>query len=270
MVVNTPGKRQCVVCKKFGTRAQVRVKIDSDSDDYVHPACLKRQCVACKKFGTYNQVSVKIDSDSDDYVHPQCLKRQCVACEEFGTYAQVRVKIDSDSDDYVHPECLKRQCVACKKFGTYNQVSRNHPDGKGYCHSTLSCYGLHRFDDSRGCGLCEDPVFENQKTPAEVLKIVKERKTLDGFNLGIERNLIVMPDRPVHADCMDDEILEKAEELQSEINAAGILALPEDEQREREQMCLEVFKKLSFAVSPPANLNISFESDYYCSESECY
>jgi hypothetical protein len=141
-----------------------------------------------------------------------------------------------------------------------------HPDGGGHCHNTLSCYGMHKFADLRGCGLCGVLVYETQKTPEEVLENVRRRGTEDGLKRGVENGSIVMPDRPVCDPCMDDVILEKAETLQKEIHVENFLALPTEVQKARVKALVTFLERLNF--SSPADL--SYESDNDCSESECY
>ena len=201
----------------------------------------------------------------------QEVKCEAVVCEfergggtRTGTLSTVKAKtVDGKR---AHPQCVHRTCVICDKLGNYAQVCRVHPDGGGHCHDTLSCYGMHKFADGRGCGLCGALVYETQTTPEEVLENVRRRGTEDGLKRGVENRSIEMPDRPVCDPCMDDVILEKAETLQKEIHVENFLALPTEVQKARVKALVTWLESLNF--SSPADL--SFESDNDCSESECY
>jgi len=166
---------------------------------------------------------------------------------------------------------LFRVCCICDKRGNYNQVCRSHPDGVGHCHNTYSCYGLHKFADPLGCGLCGGLVYEIQKTPEQVLEIVKSQGNEAGYKRGIANGSIVKLDRPVCADCMDDEILEKAETLQENIHAENFRALPKEEQDARMTALINGLSHLKlFCKSPPSTLQFSFEDESDCSEDERY
>ena len=193
----------------------------------------------------------------------------CGECDgEMCTKANSRL---NDEGKPVLRSHLFRVCCICDKRGNYNQVCRSHPDGVGHCHNTYSCYGLHKFADPLGCGLCGGLVYEIQKTPEQVLEIVKSQGNEAGYKRGIANGSIVKLDRPVCADCMDDEILEKAETLQENIHAENFRALPKEEQDARMTALINGLSHLKlFCKSPPSTLQFSFEDESDCSEDERY
>jgi len=287
-----PAHRQCVpaeckavVCEfergggtRTGTLSTVKAKTVDGKP--AHPQCVPAECkaVVCEfergggtRTGTLSTVDAKTVDGKP--AHRQCVPAECeaVVCEfergggtRTGTLSTVKAKtVDGKR---AHPQCVHRTCVICDKLGNYAQVCRVHPDGGGHCHDTLSCYGMHKFADGRGCGLCGALVYETQTTPEEVLENVRRRGTEDGLKRGVENRSIEMPDRPVCDPCMDDVILEKAETLQKEIHVENFLALPTEVQKARVKALVTWLESLNF--SSPADL--SFESDNDCSESECY
>jgi hypothetical protein len=239
---------------------------------------VKCEAVVCEvergggtRTGTLSTVKAKTVDGKP--AHPQCVLAECeaVVCEVErggGTRKGTLSTVDAKTVDGkpAHRRCVHRTCVICDKPGNYKQVCRVHPDGGGYCHNTLSCYGMHKFADLRGCGLCGVLVYETQKTPEEVVENVRRRGTEDGLKRGVENGSIEMPDRPVCDPCMDDVILEKAETLQKEIHVENFLALPTEVQKARVKALVTWLESLNF--SSPADL--SYESDNDCSESECY
>jgi len=287
-----PAHRQCVPaeCKAVvceferggGTRTGTLKTVNAQTVDgkRAHPQCVPAECktVVCEfergggtRTGTLSTVDAKTVDGKP--AHRQCVPAECeaVVCEfergggtRTGTLSTVKAKtVDGKR---AHPQCVHRTCVICDKLGNYAQVCRVHPDGGGHCHDTLSCYGMHKFADGRGCGLCGALVYETQTTPEEVLENVRRRGTEDGLKRGVENRSIEMPDRPVCDPCMDDVILEKAETLQKEIHVENFLALPTEVQKARVKALVTWLESLNF--SSPADL--SFESDNDCSESECY
>ena len=280
-----PAECKAVVCEfergggtRTGTLSTVKAKTVDGKP--AHPQCVPAECkaVVCEfergggtRTGTLSTVDAKTVDGKP--AHRQCVPAECeaVVCEfergggtRTGTLSTVKAKtVDGKR---AHPQCVHRTCVICDKLGNYAQVCRVHPDGGGHCHDTLSCYGMHKFADGRGCGLCGALVYETQTTPEEVLENVRRRGTEDGLKRGVENRSIEMPDRPVCDPCMDDVILEKAETLQKEIHVENFLALPTEVQKARVKALVTWLESLNF--SSPADL--SFESDNDCSESECY
>jgi len=278
-------KCEAVVCefeRGGGTRTGTLSTVDAKTVDGkpAHRQCVPAECkaVVCEfergggtRTGTLSTVDAKTVDGKP--AHRQCVPAECeaVVCEfergggtRTGTLSTVKAKtVDGKR---AHPQCVHRTCVICDKLGNYAQVCRVHPDGGGHCHDTLSCYGMHKFADGRGCGLCGALVYETQTTPEEVLENVRRRGTEDGLKRGVENRSIEMPDRPVCDPCMDDVILEKAETLQKEIHVENFLALPTEVQKARVKALVTWLESLNF--SSPADL--SFESDNDCSESECY
>jgi len=119
--------------------------------------------------------------------------------------------------------------------------------------------------------LCGGLVYEIQKTPEQVLEIVRSQGNEAGYKRGIENGSIVKLDRPVCADCMDDEILEKAETLQENIHAENFRALPKGEQDARMTVLINGLSHLKlFCKSPLSTLQFSFEDESDCSEDERY
>jgi len=254
-------ERKCVVCQAEGNRSTISVAFQGG---YACPSCVAdRKCVVCQAEGNRSTISVAFQGG---YACPSCVAdRKCVVCQAEGNRSMISVAFQGG---YACPSCVFRTCSICDKRGNYDQVCRLHPDGDGHCHNTYSCYGLHKFADPRGCGLCGGLVYEIQKTPEQVLEIVRSRGTEAGYNRGIANGSIVKLDRPVCAECMDDEILEKAETLENEISIERFKSLPEDVQSARVKALLACFDKLNLSMSPPSTLDLSFESD--CEESERY
>ena len=265
--------KKCAICSS----TQTRIWYDSKTSPgtklckkcyYVERATLLfRYCVECGHEKSYEVVCVKhktLDGRKGFACRP-CVERKCVVCQAEGNRSTISVAFQGG---YACPSCVFRTCSICDKRGNYDQVCRLHPDGDGHCHNTYSCYGLHKFADPRGCGLCGGLVYEIQKTPEQVLEIVRSRGTEAGYNRGIANGSIVKLDRPVCAECMDDEILEKAETLENEISIERFKSLPEDVQSARVKALLACFDKLNLSMSPPSTLDLSFESD--CEESERY
>jgi len=257
--------RYCVECGHEKSYEVVCVKhktLDGRKGFACRP-CVERKCVVCQAEGNRSTISVAFQGG---YACPSCVAdRKCVVCQAEGNRSMISVAFQGG---YACPSCVFRTCSICDKRGNYDQVCRLHPDGDGHCHNTYSCYGLHKFADPRGCGLCGGLVYEIQKTPEQVLEIVRSRGTEAGYNRGIANGSIVKLDRPVCAECMDDEILEKAETLENEISIERFKSLPEDVQSARVKALLACFDKLNLSMSPPSTLDLSFESD--CEESERY
>ena len=211
-------------------------------------------------------------NDDGEWVLRSHFEVGACACGECGgemcTKANSRL---NDEDKPVLKSHLFRVCCICDKRGNYNQVYRLHPDGIGHCHNTYSCYGLHKFAHPLGCGLCGGLVYEIQKTPEQVLEIVRSQGNEAGYKRGIANGSIVKLDRPVCADCMDDEILEKAETLQENIHAENFRALPKGEQDARMTVLINGLSHLKlFCKSPLSTLQFSFEDESDCSEDERY
>ena len=257
--------RYCVECGHEKSYEVVCVKhktLDGRKGFACRP-CVERKCVVCQAEGNRSTISVAFQGG---YACPSCVAdRKCIVCQAEGNRSMISVAFQGG---YACPSCVFRTCSICDKRGNYDQVCRLHPDGDGHCHNTYSCYGLHKFADPRGCGLCGGLVYEIQKTPEQVLEIVRSRGTEAGYNRGIANGSIVKLDRPVCAECMDDEILEKAETLENEISIERFKSLPEDVQSARVKALLACFDKLNLSMSPPSTLDLSFESD--CEESERY